>query len=249
MEKDDAIKLLKGPYGREIANIARDYTSAIYWISPKKQKINNGSIFFLDFGNGPFAVTADHVYQGYLDSKADDPSTKCQIGNIVFSPQERLIDRDTKIDVATFSVKNKEIEIDKKTVHMVDTRNWPPKPPEVGKGIFFAGYPGGYRTAQIRKGVEVNFGTYFSVLVATSVKDNDIICQYERNEIINMFVDSELPYPQNLGGLSGAPLWTLVQTNIFSWRLGGIIYQFSPDFELLYARRPDCLLADGRIKK
>lgn len=249
MEQNDAIKLLKGPYGREMANIACSYTSAIYWISPKKQKLNNGSIFFLNFGKGPFAVTADHVYQGFLDSKADDPATKCQIGNVIFAPHDRLIDRDSHMDIATFSVESKEIEIDNKTVHMVDTNNWPPKPPEVGKGLFFAGYPGGYRTAEIKKGIEVNFGSYFCTLVATRVKKNDIICQYERDEIINIFGDSELPYPQNLGGLSGAPLWTQVQTKIFSWRLAGIIYEFSPAFELLYARRPDCLLADGRIKR
>ena len=249
MEQKDAIELLRGQYGREIANVASSYTSPIYWISPRNRKINNGSIFFLDFGDRPFAVTADHVYQGYLDSKDNDPSTKCQIGNIVFSPLERLIDRDKELDIATFFVEKTEIEIDNKTVHMVDINSWPPKPPEVGKGIFFAGYPGEDRTVQIKNGFEINFGTYVGVLVATTIKDRDIICQYEREEVINMFGDSVLPYPQSLSGLSGAPLWTLVQTHNFSWRLGGIIYQFSSEFELLYARRPDCLLADGRIKR
>lgn len=249
MKQKDAIELLKGQYGREIANVASSYTSAFYWISPKIRKINNGSIFFLDFGAGPFAVTADHVYQGYLDTKENDPLTKCQIGNSVFSPIERLIDRDKDLDIATFSIEKKDIEFDNKTVHIVDINSWPPKPPDVGKGIFFAGYPGGERTVQIKNGFEINFGTYVGVLVATTVKDRDIICQYERDEIINMFGDSALAYPQNLGGLSGAPLWTLVQTHIFSWRLGGIIYEFSEQFELLYARRPDCLLSDGRIKR
>ena len=229
--------------------IASNYTSAIYWISPRERKINNGSIFFLDCGSGPFAVTADHVYQGYLDSRDRDSKTKCQIGNLPFSPIERLIDRDKELDIATFTIDEKEIEVDKKTVHRADFTKWPPKPPDVEKGIFFAGYPGSNRTIEAKNGITVNFGTYFSILVATSVNDKYIACHYERDEIISMFDDSVLPAHQNLGGLSGAPLWTLVQTSIFSWRLGGIIYQFNPEFELLYARRPDSLLTDGRINK
>ena len=55
------------------------------------------------------------------------------------------------------------------------------------------------------------------------------------------------PEGQALGGLSGTPLWSLVQNEVFSWRLAGVIYQFQEKFEILYARRPDCIAEDGKI--
>jgi len=246
MNKHEAISLLKGLYGREISNLASSYTSAIFWISAASNvETSNGSIFFINCGNGPFAVTADHVYEGYIKNKNIDPFLRCQIGNVPFVPENRLIDRDKELDIATFAIDAKEIKADGKVVHAVNPNNWPPKPPDVGKGIFFAGYPKAYRKDKIPEKIE--FGTYVGVLTVTSVSESHIVCQYDRDEIVNMFGNETLPERQYLGGLSGAPLWTLVQTEIFSWRLGGIIYEFSTDYELLYARRPDCISTDGHI--
>jgi hypothetical protein len=246
MKKNEAIALLKGPYGREISNIASSYTSAINWPSgPSAVDIDNGSIFFLDCGSGPLAVTAYHVYEGYLKRKKLNSRLKCKIGSVSFVPEDRLIDRDQELDIVTFTIDKKEVEADGKVIHRVDPNNWPPKPPDIGKGIFFAGYPKEYRRAGNSK--EYVFGTYVGVLTATLVNEQHIACQFDRDEIVDMFGNDELPKRQFLGGLSGAPLWTLVQTNIFSWRLGGIIYKFNPEFDLLYARRPDCILTDGQI--
>lgn len=246
MDKNEAINLLKGKYGREISNLASSYTSSIFWTSEASNvKTCNGSIFFIDCGNGPFAVTAEHVYEDYLKSKKIDPFLRCQIGNVTFVPEDRLIDCNKELDIATFSIDEKEIKADGKVIHAVNPNNWPPKPPDVGKGIFFAGYPKKYRKNKITQKIE--FGTYVGVLTATSVSERHIVCQYDRDEIVSMFGTETLPIRQYLGGLSGTPLWTLVQTGIFSWRLGGIIYEFSTDYELLYARRPDCISTDGHI--
>lgn len=246
MKKNEAIDLLKGQYGREISNLASSYTSAIFWTSAASDvKTGHGSIFFIDCGNGPFAITANHVYEGYLKSKKVDPFIKCQIGNVPFIPENRLIDHDKELDIATFTIDEKEIKADDKVVYAVNPNDWPPKPPDIGKGIFFAGYPKKYSKRKLPEKIE--FGTYVGVLIATSVSERHIVCQYIRDDIVNIFGTEPLPERQYLGGLSGAPLWTLVQTEIFSWRLGGIIYEFSTNYELLYARRPDCLLANGKI--
>ena len=107
MDKNEAISLLKGKYGRAISNLASSYTSAIFWISEASNvKVGNGSIFFIDCGNGPFAVTADHVYEGYLKSKKTDPFLRCQIGSVPFVPENRLIDRDKELDIATLDRKS-----------------------------------------------------------------------------------------------------------------------------------------------
>jgi hypothetical protein len=171
----------------------------------------------------------------------------CQIGNVLFAPEPRLIDRDSSLDVATFRIDEHEVAADGKVVHKPDPATWPPKPPEIGKGTFFAGFPREYRSQNGPRTFE--WGSYFGVAVATSVTDQYIAYQFDRSEMVDIFGTGLPPEKQWLGGLSGAPLWTLVQTNIFSWRLGGVIYQYNSEFELLYARRSDCIARDGRLRR
>jgi len=75
MTKDEGISLLKGPYGREIGNVASSYTAVIFWTTmAQNADVGHGSIFFLDCGSGSFAVTANHVYEDYVKSKQYEPS-------------------------------------------------------------------------------------------------------------------------------------------------------------------------------
>ena len=41
----------------------------------------NGTISFVNTGQRRLGVTADHVYQGYLDGQGRYPDVECQIGN------------------------------------------------------------------------------------------------------------------------------------------------------------------------
>jgi hypothetical protein len=57
-----------------------------------------------------------------------------------------------------------------------------------------------------------------------------------------------IPSDWALGGCSGAPLLTFVeQRGVFSWRLGGIIYESSS--LILKASRADCLNTDATINR
>src|SRR5277367_3961808 len=57
-------------------------------------KPSQGSMFFLDCGRGAFAVTADHVYDGFLEDLDERRVRSCQIGNVAFDdPEDRLIAR------------------------------------------------------------------------------------------------------------------------------------------------------------
>ncbi len=244
--REQGIALLKGPYGREIGNLASAYTSVLFWFAPgETPQINHGCIFFLDLGRGPFAVTANHVYEAYLERRRAEVDLWCQIGNRCFVPEDRLIDHNPDLDLATFRMEEREISADGKIVHRVDPTGWPPKPPDLDKGVFFAGYPQVHR--KTHGAHQVEWGTHVGVLTATSVRERDVICQFHREEMVDMFGTGVPPQGQWLGGLSGTPLWTLVQTAIFSWRLAGILYQFGGDFEIIYARRPDSILPDGHL--
>jgi len=249
MTKDEAIAVLKGPYGRELQKVATDYTSVLFWAEhpagERGPRIGHGSVFFLDLGYGILAVTADHVFQAYLDRKGEGSNLVCQIGKVRFDPEARLIDHDRNLDIATLRIEERDLTNEGKIAHRPAT--WPPKPPDQGKGIFFAGFPGVYRREL--GPLELEWGSYFGISVATSVTDQYVAAQFERTEMVDILGTGLPPEGEWLGGLSGGPMWTLVETEIFSWRLAGVIYEYSSDFEILFARRPDRLRPDGRLAR
>jgi len=117
--------------------------------------------------------------------------------------------------------------------------------PLTGKGVFLAGFPGEERI--VESADSINFGIYTAILTATVVKETEIVCQFEREDFVDVLGLGLPRYPQQLGGLSGAALWTLTQNDYFAWRLGGVVVEFGAAFELLRARRPDCIRRDGSL--
>jgi hypothetical protein len=243
MDKEWALALLAAGYGRQLQGAAYFLTAPLCWVDLNSPSpvFNNGSIFFLDCGHGSFAVTADHVYRGYLARKQDEPGLVCQIGRLPFRPDERLIDRDERLDVATFHITEAEIERTTKWLHRPE--GWPPPPPEQGRGVFFTGFA---RVAREQDGNVVTFGGVSLLITATVVGDDSIKCQLERDSFVDMG-SGLLPADFALDGVSGAPLWTLVDRPVVGWRLAGVVIEYAPPFEILIARRADCIRGDGRL--
>jgi hypothetical protein len=241
--KEHALALLAAGYGRELQEASYRLTAPLCWANPgvASPAFNNGSIFFLDCGHGPFAVTADHVYAGYLRRKQEEPGLVCQIERLAFQPEERLIDRDERLDVATFHITESEIERTTKWLHQPE--RWPPSPPEQGRGVFFTGFA---RSTREQDDTSVTFGGVSLLLTATVLGEDTIKCQFDRESFVDM--GSGIP-PMNLAldGVSGAPLWTLVDKPIVGWRLAGVIVEYTPPFEILVARRADCIRGDGHL--
>jgi hypothetical protein len=139
------ISELRGPFGDQLRQTLARYACPFIWYEDSSQAFVLGaSCFFVDWGRGPFAITADHVYEGYLKTKAGY-HLKCQLGNLAFDPQARLLDRkrpnSRDPDIATFRVSEKEVEEAGKialTARAVI--------PQEGKGILFAGFPGIHRS-------------------------------------------------------------------------------------------------------
>jgi hypothetical protein len=227
VDKNEAIAILQSGFGRELLHAAGNYVAPIFWTQHPslnvKAKINNGSIFFLDCGLYPLAVTAWHVYDRYLSKKQRDPSLICQIGCLPFDPEERLVDGDQRLDIATFRIEATEVARIGKWIYRHVQSKWPPPPPEHDKGVFFAGFPSIHH--QIRPDQVVDWRIYSALLTTKVVKDREVICQFEREDFVDILGLGLPPRNQWLGGLSGAPLWTLTENHLFAWRLGGIIFQ------------------------
>ena len=68
-----------------------------------------------------------------------------------------------------------------------------------------------------------------------SVKEDHSVCQFEREywvETMNRHNHNGMDL-HDLGGLSGGPVF--IHRELF-WELVGIIYEFSPEFDLMYVR-------------
>ena len=248
MTPEKAVALAKSD--REMLKTVAGHVAPFFFLpgpSADGNTINNGSAFFLDCGQGTFAVTADHVYQAYLNRKGNDPGLLCRIGDVPFAPEERLIDRDPERDIATFRIEEKEVARAGKAVHKPSPERWPPEPPHRGQGVVFAGFPGCER--RLNRDQEVEFGICAAALVTSSINDRDIICRLERENWLATFGAGLPRGNQFLGGLSGAPLWAVVErAGVTTWRLGGVISSFNEGWKLLKAKHAACILADGRLK-
>ena len=258
MTPDQAKELIAGPFGEAALKAVAGYVSPIFWAVEDEEGRefvpNNGTIFFVDAGHGAFGVTANHVYQGYLDAKAAYPRVDCGIGRqcfvappsatLPFDPEARLIDQSQDPDIATFRITAEEL----KQLGTTTITVWPPVIPEVGQSIAFAGFPGRERRPVGPR--ELSFAPYPVLVVATSVNERYISCRFDR-EFLVPAPGFGLPAPNyDTGGISGAPLLTVVERNgLQHWALGGVVCEGNPNLEIILAARADCILPDGKLRR
>lgn len=208
-----------------------------------------GSIFFLDCGRGPFAVTAGHVFEQFTADRAARRVRGVQIGKVGFNPEERLIDwgRDRKIDIATFRVTPEEIaEIGKKIVQGIDGA-WP-QPPNLGETIFFGGFPGGERIEVAP--MEFSLGLHSAMTPLTDFTEYQLGCRFDQQYWVDVRGLGLPKVGYDLGGVSGGPmLHPVYRDGVWSWRLLGVISEaiMEQDFERITAVRAHFILPDGRI--
>jgi hypothetical protein len=95
--------------------------------------------------------------------------------------------------------------------------------------------------------VEVDWLGYTALAVADGVSDTDLTLIFDHEHDFDIGLRPMAPSDLALGGCSGAPLLTFIERNgIFSWQLGGVIYEASN--LILKASRADCLNADGTVR-
>jgi hypothetical protein len=80
----EAYALAGGDFGRQAADASLANPTPILWsageaVGRMDEEVRNGTTFFLDCGQGPFGVTAGHVYEEHK-ARADASGVLCQIG-------------------------------------------------------------------------------------------------------------------------------------------------------------------------
>ena len=219
--------------------------------TPTPLEPQQGSMFLLDCGRGAFAVTAAHVFDGFLGDRQTHRVRSCQIGNVGFNPEERLIASGAQqgIDIATFRVTPEEIAATgKRTVRGADGV-WPP-PPNIGEPVFFGGFPGAERVAVAPH--EISFGLYGVMVPLTDFTEYQLCARMEPEYRVDVRDLGLPPEGYNLGGISGGPmLQPVFQDGRWGWRLAGVLSEAVAvqGFERITAVRAHFILPDGRLSR
>lgn len=246
--KEEAIALTRGPYATEMENAIAGSIAPFLWRERDEEghlKIRNGTVFFVS-ADQTFMVTADHVVAAYLDARNRFGNfVRCQIGNLRFDPERRLIARSESLDIATFAITSEEI---KRSYDGRFAMSFNPMNPQIGKGVLFAGFPGLARRRLSER--EIESGIFTALTVADNVSDREISGHFDRAYQVDKPGRPTAPEGYDIGGVSGGPLMTMVDSaNLAYWRLGGVMTEFSTSLEIFRATRADFILPDGTLKK
>jgi hypothetical protein len=247
LSKEEAIALTRGPYAATVERAVAGSIAPFLWRERDEKgdlKLRNGTVFFVS-ADRTFMVTADHVFAGYLEARNKfGQFVRCQLGNLRFVPEDRLIARSESLDIATFAITSEEI---KKTYDGKFAMSLDPMNPQIGKGVFFAGFPGLERRQLSERQIES--GIFRALTVADNVNDREISGHFDREYQVDKPGQPTAPEGYDIGGVSGGPLVTMVDSaNLCYWRLGGVMTAFNRSFEIFYATRADFILPEGTLK-
>lgn len=176
------------------------------------QVIDNGTYSLIDTGQRRIMVTCHHVWQAFLDCRADSPKAVLCLSlgegdaNIAFTfPERQLIDTDPDLDLAVFDFGPNQLLVNEARVNHQKNwfriQQWPIPKASNGDYLVLMGFPG----KRVKKdGRLCQFTTQAIPLKLSGVghKELLILNQAENVEVFNDIKNW-------LGGLSGSPAYTL----------------------------------------
>jgi hypothetical protein len=229
---EKAKALMRGGLGKAELEFIGTITAPLFWVlrdSDGRENMKGGSVFFLDAGEGQFAVTAAHVVTECFEDTKSAMFIQCMIGcnggiSMPVFLGDRIIDAHKGIDIATFRVTHDEVTRIGRTALTGFQKTWPPPLPQVERAATYCGFPRiGRRTLGRR---ERSFGLVGMGGIVTSAHENCISVQIERDRLMRVLGTEEFTENYDFGGMSGGPLLAIVQTpTLRSWRPAGVIVQ------------------------
>ena len=174
LSKDEAIALTRGPYADVLEKtLGRSIAPFLWreWNEEGIERIRNGTVFFVS-ADRPFAVTADHVLDQHLKARAQfGYDARCQLGDLQIDIEDRLIARNRILDIATFAITPHEVERSAPGEGKF-AMSFEPTPPQIERGVLFAGFPA--RERRFLSASEIESGIYTALTVAHNVSDRQI---------------------------------------------------------------------------
>jgi hypothetical protein len=252
LSQSEIVEVLKGPFGNQMHQWAASHVSYFWWVRTSllgTTHCRNGSVFFVSVGGNLFAVTAAHVYHGFIaDKMTSGNRIIARIGNLRFDPQARLRGLGSEgIDIATFDIAWDELRRVGKQAIAVDASNWPPPHPFSGQTTFLVGFPGAARFWLNTRAI--SFGQFVAMQPVGTAADQAVTCPFERQYWIDTLGNGLPSEGCDLGGISGGPLLLPMETGgTWSMVLGGVISEAqSVGFETVVSVPAHFIAADGAV--
>lgn len=251
---DKAKELLAGDLGDVYRRILKDCCVPIYWFRPDTKDVaieHNGTMTIVQTQKKLLGVTAAHVFYQYQKDLKGGKVRLQLMNEVIEDLRARVIDVSYSLDIATFSLDDGLV----KRLGCIPLGLWPPRPPQEGKGIMIAGYPGVDRIESTD--FTVAFGLFTVFGIARTVTDKQITWLLEQEY---QLANTKIPTPPpeyDLGGISGGPLISWFESDDFIsyYCLSGIVIEHPdyknnrdiPAIERIIAIRADAITESGKI--
>ncbi|MDO9533224.1 MAG: hypothetical protein Q7O12_14005 [Deltaproteobacteria bacterium] len=245
---EKAKRLLAGDLGDVLRKILMDCCVALFWFQRRKDNptiLHNGTVTLVQTPKKLLGITAAHILRKYEKDRREQ-KIRLQLADCVVDDIfERVIAISDRFDIATF-------EFDRELLanmckDMVPLESWPPQPPQEGRGIMLAGFPGKERLEKNK--LEADFGLFTALGIARIVNDRQITWAVDREYFLKTQTIKNLSPNYDLGGISGGPLisWFETSNYISYYKLSGIITEANATLETVVASRAECINEDGTI--
>ncbi|MFA6468889.1 MAG: hypothetical protein WCW35_08315 [Bacteroidota bacterium] len=234
----------------ESMKLCLTYVSFVYFAeSPNKQgsRIHaNGTCSFVDTGTSKFAITNHHVIEGFRTKQLQFPELNFQIGSEIIDIENRIISESEYHDLVTFRITDEEMAKFGKTFCFC--RDWPPLDAVNDEAIFFAGYPGEFRT-QLSPN-EVEFQSILMTEVVKSSSPDKFTIVFDKSNWMKLDGPREVSELTHYGGLSGTAIFRLNEKYpIHTLEPIGIIYEGGNVLNIQLVKHISFINKDGVIKQ
>ena len=244
-QRDRLDDLERAGYIPAYRQLVMSHTCPFYWYQEDvpigQSVIHNGTATVVDTGCKILVVTAEHVYRQYLSDRKRFANLRCQMGGVTVEPEKYLIDMDEKLDVATFALPPMLQVATGATAHSVPS--WPPRLMANSELAILGGYPGSRRSER-----EGYLDSDFVTFITRASQSSETHVAFQLNLAESHWPPGERIGPSpDLGGMSGGPVFRLIDTPIERIELAGFIYQAHTEYEIVRARQAVHVSKSGRL--
>ncbi len=229
-------------------NWVLNYVAYVFFVDsvskPGKRIYLSAGVTFINTGKRKFAVTCERVIEEYIRIFSTDERIKFHLGPFIIDIENRIIDANSKYDLATFEVKDSEAE--RLNSQFCYTSPWPPKRIKKGKFVVFAGYPEILHKKISPNSISLDSEVFVEEIQSVNKKDFVFSLNYQNySNFLSYKKSSELT---GLGGFSGAGVFCINQNDsILIPEPVGIVYKGINDWQTQKARHIDIIDEYGEI--
>lgn len=205
----------------------------------------NGTAGLIDTGTRKLLVTCEHIWAEFLRFRKDNPTARLAVvckegpGFPVLIDDKSLIDCDSELDLAVFDANPFIDQLGPKAHFSV--YQFPVVDPKAKDPISFIGFPGQFRHSA--EGVARFRYSSFWLSVADVSDTRIILTNADRRHMYDN--DRNLVLPHDLGGMSGAPVFT--RTSSWGFKLAGFVRAGNSSDRSIFLSKASFLRRDGSL--